>query len=239
MDKRILGWRASFLVLALASYSLNNANAQSDTEAMDCDDRPFCIGTVTDAATIAPWNIDVLPDGTGLPEGQGDVASGAEVYKTGCAYCHGEDGLGGIKPIEDHAGYPALSSTDPTPLSAIDSWPTKNVGTYLPYATTLFDYIRRSMPFVNSQSLSDDEIYSLVAYLLSINKVIPENSVLDKASLSAIQMPNRDGFTCDSRPDTHNEPCMGDCAVPGDDGFDLGVAAKPGDDSQEDCMVVQ
>ncbi len=239
MDKRNSGWKTPVLVLAVIGCFLNSAMAQADDSAADCSDRPYCIGSVTNSATISSWDIDVLPDGTGLPEGQGDVATGAQAYKSGCAYCHGENGMGGIKTVPDHAAYPALVSDDPTPLSSTDSWPTKNVGTYLPYATTLFDYIRRAMPFVNSQSLTDDEVYSLVAYLLASNNVIPEDSVLDKTSLAAIEMPNRDGFSCDSRPDTHNEHCTSDCAVPGDDGFDLGEATSAGSNDQKDCMVMQ
>ncbi len=239
MVKFLHDWKGIARAVLLAAMGSWVAPALADTAAADCGDRPYCIGAVSGHEVFAAWDINVLPDGTGLPDGQGDFNTGKKVYAEQCAACHGEGGLGGIKPIEDHAGYPALVSESPTPLSSIDQWPTKNIGTYLPYATTVFDYIRRAMPFTNSQSLTNDEVYSLVAYLLALNKVIPEDKVLSKANLAAIEMPNRNGFSCDSRPDTSNAKCMEGCAVPGDANFDLGKLAERGSDSQVDCMVLK
>lgn len=238
MDKFGVHTKGIAQAVLLAAMSVCAAPVVAEKAATDCGERPYCIGTVSGHEVFAAWDIDVLPDGTGLPDGQGDFKTGEKVYLENCAVCHGLGGLGGIKPIEDHAGYPALVSESPTPLSSIDKWPTKNIGTYLPYATTVFDYIRRAMPFTDSQSLSNDEVYSLVAYLLALNKVIPEDMVLSKANLAAIEMPNRNGFSCDSRPDTSNARCMKDCAVPGDAGFDLGKPAAAGSDDHPDCMVV-
>lgn len=236
MDKFSDHYKGIAQAVLLAALSFCAAPALAEKAATDCSDRPYCIGTVSGHEVFAAWDIDVLPDGTGLPEGQGDYKTGEQVYATYCAACHGEGGTGGIKPIADHAGYPALVSENPTPLTSTDKWPTKNIGTYLPYATTVFDYVRRAMPFTNAQSLSNDELYSVVAYLLARNKVIGEDMVLSKANLATIEMPNRNGFSCDARPDTANAKCMTDCAVPGDANFDLGTPAEPGSDDQADCI---
>ncbi len=239
MDKFLHHWKGIVQALLLTGTGVCAAPALADKAAVECGDRPYCIGTVSGHEVFAAWDIDVLPDGTGLPDGQGDYKTGEQVYAKTCAVCHGEGGTGGVKPVPDHAGYPALVSESPTPLSSTDKWPTKNIGTYVPYATTVFDYIRRAMPFTYSQSLTNAEVYSLVAYLLTRNKVIPEDTVLSKANLAVIEMPNRNGFSCDSRPDTSNAKCMKDCAVPGDANFDLGKPAEPGSDSRPDCMVLQ
>ena len=161
------------------------------------------IGEVATPAEIARWDIDIRPDGQGLPEGRGDVQQGDEIFAERCAYCHGDfaEGLG---------NYPALVGGEPQELKT-DQRPEKTVGSFWPYATTLFDYIRRAMPFGDAQSLSADETYALVAFLLSMNDIIPEESVLDAGSLAAITMPNVDGFYFDPQPDVANSPCMRDC----------------------------
>lgn len=233
-------WKLTALAVLFSSMSVSIAPALAAGQAeANCGDRPYCIGTVSPHSVFAAWDITVLPNGKGLPEGQGNVKAGAKIYAQNCASCHGEGGKGGVKTSPDHAPFPALVSDSPTPLSSTDNWPTKNIATYVPYATTVFDYIRRSMPMTNSQSLTNDEVYSLVAYLLSSNKVIPEEMVLNKTNLAAIKMPNRNGFSCDSRPDTSNARCMKNCAVPGDANFDLGKLAERGSDDQPDCMVVK
>jgi cytochrome c len=135
-------------------------------------------------ADIAPWDISVGPDGVGLPSGRGTVAQGAAVYAAKCQACHGEKGAG--KPNDALVG--GMGSLAP------DKPPVKTVGSYWPYATTLFDYIRRAMPYQESQSLTSDETYAVSAYILNLNGIIGANDVLDAQSLPKVRMPNRDGF---------------------------------------------
>lgn len=132
---------------------------------------------------IRLWDIDVRPDGTGLPDGSGTAARGKAVYDDNCAACHGPEGQGGLKD-RLVGGQGTLASSQPV----------KTVGSYWPYATTLFDYVRRAMPYPAPGSLSDDDTYAVVAYLLSLNGIVPEDATLDRSSLPKIRMPNRDGF---------------------------------------------
>ncbi|WP_250536772.1 cytochrome c [Caballeronia sp. AZ10_KS36] len=147
------------------------------------------IGTPLNATEIAAWNIDVAPDGRGLPAGSGDVATGAHIFAAKCAACHGANGEGriGDRLI---GGRGTLASDKPV----------RTVGSYWPYATTLFDYIRRAMPYNAPQSLSADEVYALSAWILNRNGIVPDDARLDAHSLAAIRMPNRDGFVPDPRP---------------------------------------
>jgi cytochrome c len=135
-------------------------------------------------ADIALWDISIGPDGAGLPPGRGSVAQGAAVYAAQCEACHGEKGAG--KPNDALVGGIGSLAPDKTPL--------KTVGSYWPYATTLFDYVRRAMPFQESQSLTSDEVYAVSAYILNLNGIIGANDVLDAQSLPKVTMPNRDGF---------------------------------------------
>lgn len=151
-------------------------------------------------AEIAGWNIDVSPDGHNLPVGKGSVARGREVYDSQCASCHGSKGEGGIGD-RLAGGVGTLASAKPV----------KTVGSYWPYATTLFDYIRRAMPMPAPQSLSNDDVYAVSGYLLYLNGLLPETATLDAKSLLAIRMPNHDGFVGDPRPDVRNTDCTHDC----------------------------
>jgi cytochrome c len=135
-------------------------------------------------ADIAPWDISIGPDGVGLPAGRGTPAQGAVVYAAKCQACHGEKGAG--TPNDRLVGGQGSLAPDKAPI--------KTVGSYWPYATTLFDYIRRAMPFVESQSLSSDEVYAVSAYILNLNGIIGENDTMDAQSLPKVRMPNRDGF---------------------------------------------
>jgi S-disulfanyl-L-cysteine oxidoreductase SoxD len=135
-------------------------------------------------ADVAPWDISIGPDGAGLPPGRGSAAQGEAVYIAKCQACHGEKAAG--RPNEALVG--GKGSLAPgTP-------PVKTVGSYWPYATTLFDYVRRAMPFQESQSLTSDEVYAVSAYILNLNGIIGANDVLDAQSLPKVRMPNRDGF---------------------------------------------
>lgn len=132
---------------------------------------------------IALWDIDVRPDGKGLPAGSGTVAQGKQIFADNCAACHGDNGVGGIK--DRLAGGQGTLASD---------HPLKTVGSYWPYATTLFDYIRRAMPYQAPGSLSNDDTYAVAAYILNLNGILPAGGKLDRDSLPKVKMPNRDGF---------------------------------------------
>ena len=134
-------------------------------------------------ADITAWNIEALPDGKGLPSGSGTVKQGAEIYTQKCALCHGENG---VKP---QPGYSPM--VGPTKFDRIETMKTVP---YYKYATTLFDVMRRSMPYPIPKTLTNDELYALSAYILSLNKIIPEDAVMDAKSLPQVKMPNRDNF---------------------------------------------
>lgn len=139
---------------------------------------------------LAAWDIDVRADGQGLPPGHGDVRAGEALFAARCAACHGAGGTGGSADALV-GGRGSLATGKPV----------RTVGSFWPYATTLFDYIRRAMPYDAPQSLSADETYAVSAYLLHRNGILPEDAVLDAGALAAVRMPNRDGFTADARPD--------------------------------------
>ncbi|MFC3692622.1 c-type cytochrome [Chenggangzhangella methanolivorans] len=146
----------------------------------------YDFGRPATQAEIKLWDIDVSPDGTGLPEGRGDVARGRDVYNDNCAACHGDKGQGGFAD-RLQGGQGSLASDHPV----------KTVGSFWPYATTLFDYVRRAMPYPEPQSLSDDDTYAVVAYILNMNGIIPANATIDRSTLPSVKMPNRDGFVPD------------------------------------------
>jgi len=141
------------------------------------------LGEKASAQAIARWDIGIMPDGTGLPEGSGDATRGRQVYNTQCIVCHGPDAMG--------ASADQLAGAN---NGLTGDYPEQTIGSYWPYATTLFDMIRRSMPMTAPGSLSDDEVYAVTAYLLYLNGVIAEDEVMDASTLAKIVMPNRDGF---------------------------------------------
>lgn len=141
------------------------------------------LGHPATAADIAAWDTDVMPDGRGLPPGSGTVAQGGAIYAQHCLRCHGESGLGDSG--DQLAG---------AKMGLTSEWPEKTIGSFWPFAPTLFDFIRRSMPMETPGILSDDEVYAVTGYLLHLNGLVPEDAVMDAATLSGIEMPNRDGF---------------------------------------------
>jgi S-disulfanyl-L-cysteine oxidoreductase SoxD len=141
-------------------------------------------GQPVSAAELAAWDITILPDGSGLPPGKGSVSEGEAIYAAKCAACHGAKGTGGLND----------ALVGGTGSLAPGNAPVKTVGSYWPYATTLFDYVRRAMPFPATQSLSASEVYAVSAYILSLNSIVGPNDMLDAASLARVRMPNRDGF---------------------------------------------
>lgn len=140
---------------------------------------------------ISRWNIDVSPHNDNLPPGSGSVAQGRRIYAERCASCHGARGQGG--PMDRLAGgQGTLGSAKPV----------KTIGSYWPYATTVFDYVRRAMPFNAPGTLSNDQVYAVTAYLLNLNGIVGENAVMNAKTLPRVVMPNRNGFIAhDPRPD--------------------------------------
>jgi mono/diheme cytochrome c family protein len=141
------------------------------------------LGRPIDEAAIAAWDISILPDGTGLPKGGGTPAQGAAIYAEKCAACHGDNGKGG-------AAAALVSDREISGISAAQ----KTIKNFWPYSTTVFDFIRRAMPFQMPRSLPDDEVYALTAYILAENKLIGANDVMNAQTLPKVKMPNRDNF---------------------------------------------
>ncbi|QFS83825.1 Cytochrome c2 [Roseivivax sp. THAF40] len=166
----------------------------------------FGIGREALPEEVAAWDVNIMPDGTGLPEGSGSVADGEILFSDNCAACHGEfaEGVG---------NWPELAGGEGT---LADKDPVKTVGSYWPYLSTAWDYVHRSMPFGNAQSLSADETYAIVAYILYSNWIVEDDFVLSKENFLEVEMPNADGFIVDDRAETEyaqwrSEPCMSDC----------------------------
>jgi S-disulfanyl-L-cysteine oxidoreductase SoxD len=147
------------------------------------------LGKPISAEDLAAWDISIGPDGAGLPPGSGTVKQGEAVFGAKCQACHGEKGAG--TPNDRLVGGQGSLPGDKPPV--------KTIGSYWPYATTLFDYIRRAMPFNESKSLTSDEVYGVVAYLLNLNGVIPESETMNAQSLPKVTMPNREGFVVFAR----------------------------------------
>ena len=159
-------------------------------------------GKAISEADVAAWNIDIrTPDGLGLPPGRGSVAQGRQVYAAQCAACHGADAKGGPVYGSMVGGIGSMTQS-PRVLTP---------GSMYPYAPILFDYIRRSMPMDKPQTLSNDEVYALSAYLLNLNGLVPADAVMDAQSLPRVQMPNRNAFMIDDRPDSQAARCMSNC----------------------------
>ena len=173
-------WRFNAIVLAMLALSLPLA-AQSPA---------FGVGRPATAEEIRDLGAAIAPDGSGLPEGSGTVTAGRDVFVAQCARCHGPKAQGDVGP--------ALVGGQGTLRSAR---PLKTVGSYWPYATTLWDYINRAMPFDKPGLLKPSEVYAVAAYILSINGIISDTDIMDAKSLPKVRMPNRDGFVPDPRPD--------------------------------------
>jgi len=162
-------------------------------------------GKAISEADVAAWNIDVrTSDGAGLPPGRGSVAQGRQIYAQKCAACHGPDGKGGAAYQYPGALFGGIGSMTKVPRILTP-------GSMYPYAPVLFDYTRRAMPMDRPQTLSNDETYALTAYLLSLSGLVPADAVMDAQSLPKVQMPNRDGFIVDDRPDAKAVRCMTNC----------------------------
>ena len=162
----------------------------------------FNVGRAATPAEIAAWDVDVTPDGHGLPAGSGTATRGAEVFAAKCAACHGPAGEGQVgAPPAGVPPAPKLIGRDPRDGFPFGQDPklVKTVGNYWPYATTVFDYVRRTMPLTAPGTLTNNEVYAVVAYLLAQNEIIEKNAVMDSAALVAVKMPARDKFVIDDR----------------------------------------
>jgi S-disulfanyl-L-cysteine oxidoreductase SoxD len=187
MDKCGISMR-KFLFIAIGTGALGLACILAVWSA---EDRGFPgVGRSASEDEIRAWNIDVPSTGQGLPAGRGTVKQGAQVFAAKCAVCHGPTGTEGPKD-KLVGGRGTLASPKPV----------RTIGSYWPYAPTLYDYINRSMPFNAPGSLTPEEIYSVVAWLLFKNEIVPEDAVIDAQTLPQVKMPNRDGFIPDQRPD--------------------------------------
>ena len=185
----------------------------------------FALGRAALPEEIAAWDRDILPDGTGLPVGSGDVYTGEEVFGEVCAACHGDFAEGIDNWPELAGGWDSLADEDPV----------KTVGSYWPYLSTTFDYVRRSMPFGGAQTLTDDETYAIVAYILYSNNLVEDDFVLSNETFFDVSMPNAEGFILDDRPtaEAHfwtDDPCMSDCK----DSVDITMRATVLDVTPED-----
>lgn len=192
MSRSLKLWITAFLI----ALPLTNAGAAK-----------LGIGREATPEEIKSWDIDVRPDGQGLPPGKGTVKQGEEIYLTQCAACHGEFGEGRDRWPVLAGGFGSLTHDRPD----------KTIGSFWPEASTIFDYIKRAMPFGNAQSLSDDEIYALTAYILNLNDIIKDQSFeLNQSNLASIKMPNKDAFYDDDRETAEKQfwnakPCMKNC----------------------------
>ncbi|MCG8272623.1 cytochrome c [Aquamicrobium sp. NLF2-7] len=187
------------LLVAPASISLAAQDAPAAGK--------FGIGREATPEEVAAWDIDVRPDGLGLPEGRGTAAEGMAIYDENCASCHGDFG-------EAVDRWPVLAGGQGT---LENERPEKTIGSYWPHLSTVYDYVRRAMPFGNARSLSDDDVYALTAYLLYLNDIVDdEDFELSKENFTSIKLPNADNFIEDDREsEPHyadkSDPCMSDC----------------------------
>ncbi|MEQ8256247.1 MAG: c-type cytochrome [Roseovarius confluentis] len=199
------------VLVSQANAASTDAASDSTTDetqppATETPEGGFGLGREALPEEIAAWNVDVRPGGIGLPEGRGDVETGEQVFAEACAVCHGDfaEGVGNWPVLA--GGFDTLDNKDPV----------KTVGSYWPYLSTVWDYVHRSMPFGNAQSLSPDEVYAITAYILYSNYLVEDDFELSHENFAEFEMPNADGFIVDDRPETEytiwrTEPCIEGC----------------------------
>ena len=207
--------RGNIVVPAAAEIVVNTAGEEVEvadpvvievSEPAPSREGGFGLGREAHPEEVAAWDIDVRPDGQGLPEGRGSVFDGERLYLINCALCHGDFG-------EAIGRWPVLSGGEGS-IGSED--PVKTIGSYWPYASTIWDYVHRAMPFGNAESLSDDEVYAITAYLLYLNYLVEDDFILSNENFSEITMPNEPNFMDDDRvvgeiPAFTYEPCMENC----------------------------
>lgn len=190
------------VLVLLAAVGIAACATQAPATGTSASAPPPKLGKPVSERALVAWNIDVrTPDGLGLPAGAGSVQAGKKVYETQCLACHGEGAKGG--------------TMFGTMVGGIGSFTTNTrvltPGSMYPYASVLFDYVKRAMPMNAPQSLSDDEVYAVTGYLLHLNGLLPADATVDRPLLAALKMPNRDGFIVDDRPDVKAVRCMSNC----------------------------
>jgi S-disulfanyl-L-cysteine oxidoreductase SoxD len=197
-DEDLCWWRSSVALLTTLAL-LFVADPSSAAE------RKLNIGQPATPDVIAGWDIDVRPDGQGLPPGKGSVKAGEQVYIEKCAACHGEFGESAGRWPQVAGGTGSLKSDDPV----------KTVGSYFAHLSTVFDYVRHAMPFGDAQSLTNDELYAVVAYMLFLNDIVDDKFVLSQENFTSVKMPNAGGFYDDDRETAEKafwaRPCMANC----------------------------
>ncbi len=191
------------VLVLLAAVGIAACATQAPSQGTSASAPPPKLGKPVSERELVAWNIDIrTPDGLGLPAGSGSVQAGKKVYEAQCLACHGEGAKGG--------------SMFGTMVGGIGSFTTNTrvltPGSMYPYASVLFDYVKRAMPMNAPQSLSDDEVYAVTGYLLHLNGLLPADATVNGPSLAALKMPNRDGFIVDDRPDVKAVRCMSNCA---------------------------
>ncbi|KRS13212.1 MFS transporter [Roseovarius atlanticus] len=235
-DKFVVDIPSLAPVLVSQANAASTDAAETEPAATPTPEGGFGLGREALPEEVAAWDVDVRPGGIGLPEGRGDVATGEEVFAEACAVCHGDfaEGVGNWPVLA--GGFDTLADKDPV----------KTVGSYWPYLSTVWDYVNRSMPFGNAQSLSPDEVYAITAYILYSNYLVEDDFELSHENFAAFEMPNADGFIIDDRPETEypiwrTEPCMEGCkdsvqitmrasvidVTPEEDSADEEAAAEP------------
>lgn len=193
-----IGWSLALLMVACSPDGAGEAAGDTATGVMYGAGSPeglppgaparFGFGAEASEARVAMWDIDVRSDGAGLPPGAGTVEEGRVVFESLCVECHGATGVEG--PNDRLVGRDPWGETGPA---------AQTIGSYWPYATTLFDYLRRAMPHLTPGLLSSDQTYAVIAYLLYLNEIVPEDAVMDAETLPAVVMPARDRFVPDDR----------------------------------------
>ncbi|MCA3585122.1 MAG: cytochrome c [Methylocystis sp.] len=192
--------------LATQAQQTQRPQAQSQAQASQPAAKKTGLGRIAHPDEVKAWDTDVRPDGHGLPPGNGSVKAGEELYQTQCAACHGEFG-------ESAGRWPMLAGGAG---SLNREQPEKTIGSFWPFASTAFDYIKRAMPYGNSRSLSDDEVYAITAYVLFLNDLVKEDFTLSKENFLTVKLPNQSTFYDDDRETTERsfwkkEPCMKNC----------------------------
>jgi cytochrome c len=195
--------RAITEVQAVASTQLAGASLGAPAPSID---GTYGLGRAAHVEEIAAWDVDVLPDGRGLPEGSGDVFTGEEIFAAKCASCHGDFAEGVDNWPVLAGGFDTLDRKDPV----------KTVGSYWPHLSTVWDYVHRSMPFGEAGTLTADETYAIVAYILYSNDLVDDEFELNHENFKDFEMYNKDGFVIDDRPELEyskwrDDPCMSDC----------------------------
>ncbi|HEV3063012.1 MAG TPA: cytochrome c [Vicinamibacterales bacterium] len=195
---RLLGRAALWACLwATTLWLADTRGAAARAEPLD-QSPTFGVGRAPTPKELEAIDIDVTPDGRGLPPGSGTATRGKEVYASRCLNCHGPTGVEGPQDV-------LVGGQGTLVAASAVARPVKTVGSYWPYATTLWDYVRRAMPFDHPGTMVTDDVYAATAYLLFLNHIVGENDVLTDKTLPQVKMPNRDGFVPDPRPDVHKK----------------------------------